>query len=178
MDVGEVVDICMRHRLGHGSDSLRIVTRSRVNRSGALCTCSNTRRQPPLAGEFPLRSKGVMCKARRSQDLQVVSTKPDQTHLRIRDPTYWAAIRGIVEGTRMTAQMQFKRSSWAMQCGRRTEFRGRNIYTSAYGRLLGWAARGCRACSRTDGSTLISEREQPTNTRALQARKVDRRVFM
>lgn len=32
--------------------------------------------------------------------------------------------------------------------------------------------------SRTDGSTLISEREQPTNTRALQALRVDRRVFM
>lgn len=53
VDVGEVIDIYMRHRLGNKGDSLRIVTRSGIGRSGALCTCSNTGPQPPLplAGE-------------------------------------------------------------------------------------------------------------------------------
>lgn len=59
VDVGEVIDIHMRHRLGNKGDrqSARIVTRSRIGWSGALCTCSNTGPQPPLAGKFPLQSK-------------------------------------------------------------------------------------------------------------------------
>lgn len=59
VDAGEVIDdICLRHRLGTGGDSLRIVTRSGKDRSGALCTCSNLGRKPPLADKSRWRVNG------------------------------------------------------------------------------------------------------------------------
>ena len=78
VDVGELIDIYMRHRLGNKGDSLRIVTRSGIGRSGALCTCSNTGRQPPLAGKFPLQSKREGFEERKIRGFQVVNRKQDQ----------------------------------------------------------------------------------------------------